>query len=42
MKITKKLTAVGGSLGLLIDKPIIKKLELTRDSFVEVDIKKVG
>jgi antitoxin component of MazEF toxin-antitoxin module len=40
MKITKKITTVGNSLGILIDKYIIKKLELKFGEYVEVDIKK--
>jgi antitoxin component of MazEF toxin-antitoxin module len=41
MKITKKVTTVGSSLGILIDKPIIEKLKLNKGDFVELEIKKV-
>lgn len=41
MKITKKITIVGNSLGILIDKPIVNKMKLKKGSFVELDIKKV-
>ena len=41
MKITKKLVKVGQSLGIIIDKPIVDKLELKKEDWVEVDLKKV-
>ena len=41
MRIVKKITTVGSSLGILIDKPIIEKLKLKKGDFVEVDIKLV-
>jgi len=41
MKITKKVTTVGCSLGILLDKPIIGKLKLKKGDFVELDIKLV-
>ncbi len=40
MKITKKLIKVANSLGIIIDKPIIKKLELEQGDLIEVSIKK--
>ena len=42
MKITKKLVKVGSSLGLIIDNPIVKKLNLEKGNFVELEIKKVN
>lgn len=41
MRITKKITQVGHSLGFLIDKSILKKLKLNKGDFVEINIKKV-
>ena len=41
MRIVKKITTVGNSLGILIDKPIIEKLKLKKGDFVEMDIKLV-
>jgi len=41
MKITKKMTTVGDSIGIIIDKPLAKKLKITKESYVEIDIKKV-
>jgi len=41
MRIVKKITTVGSSLGILIDKPFIKKLNLKKGDFVELDIKLV-
>lgn len=38
MKITKKITTVGNSLGILLDKPFLKKLNLKKGDFVEIDI----
>lgn len=40
MKITKKITNVGHSLGIIIDKPILEKLKLEKGDYVEIDIKK--
>ncbi|MEK6880622.1 MAG: hypothetical protein AABY22_13480 [Nanoarchaeota archaeon] len=40
MKITKKLTRVGNSVGILIDKPYLEKLELKQGDFVVVEIEK--
>ena len=41
MRIVKKITTVGHSLGVLIDKPIIEKLKLKKGDFVEINIKLV-
>lgn len=41
MKITKKITQVGCSLGILIDKPIIEKMKLQKGDFVELELKKL-
>lgn len=39
--ITKKVTPIGNSFGILIDKPILEKLKLRKGDFVEANIKKV-
>lgn len=41
MIITKKITRVGDSLGILIDKPIIEKLKLKKGDYVELEIRRV-
>ncbi len=41
MKITKKIVITGGSLGVVIDKPICKKMGLKKGDFVELNIKKL-
>ena len=41
MEIIKKITRIGNSLGILIDKPIIKKMKLKKGDFVKLKIKKV-
>jgi len=41
MLITKKITRVGDSLGVLIDKSIINKMKLKKGDFVELNIKLV-
>jgi len=41
MKITKKITVVGGSIGIVIDKPLAKKIKVKQGDYVEMDIKKV-
>ena len=40
MKITKKLVKIAYSLGIIIDKPILKKLKLKKGDWVEITIKK--
>lgn len=42
VKITKKLVAVGQSVGLIINKYILDKLNLIRGDWVEIEIKKVN
>jgi len=41
MRITKKLVKIGNSIGIIIDKPILKKLKTKVDDLVEINIKKV-
>lgn len=41
MLVTKKLTTVGNGLGVLIDKPIVEKMNLEKGDFLELRIKKV-
>ena len=41
MRITKKLISIATSLGVIIDKPILKKLKLSKDDYVEINIKKI-
>jgi len=41
MKITKKIVKIAHSYGIIIDKPILKKLNLDKEDYVELDIKKV-
>ena len=41
MKTTKKLVKIAYSLGVIIDKPIVNKLDLERGDYIEIDIKKV-
>ena len=41
MKITKKITVVGGSIGIVIDKPLADKLKVKKGDYVEIDVKKV-
>ncbi len=41
MKITKKIVLIGSSLGVVIDKPICKKLRLKKGDLVELNIKKL-
>jgi antitoxin component of MazEF toxin-antitoxin module len=41
MKITKKTTTVGNSIGIVIDKPLAKKLKLKKGDYVEIDIRKI-
>ena len=40
MKITKKIVKIAQSLGIIIDKPILKKLKIKKGDYVELDIKK--
>ena len=40
MKITKKIVKVGHSLGIIIDKSIVQKMNLKKGDFVEINIKK--
>ena len=41
MKITKKLIQVGDSIGIAIEKYVLKKLKLKKGDLVEVQIKKI-
>ncbi len=41
MRTTKKIITIGRSLGIIIDKPILKKLELSRGDLVEVNVRKI-
>ena len=41
MKTTKKVTSIGGCLGIIIDKPIAKMLKIKKGMMVEIDIKVV-
>lgn len=41
VKFTKKIIKIAHSLGIIIDKPILKKEKLKKGDYVEVDIKKV-
>ncbi len=41
MKITKKISKVGHSSGIIIDKPLLEKLKLKNGDYVEMDIKKI-
>jgi antitoxin component of MazEF toxin-antitoxin module len=41
MKISKKITIVGNSIGIVIDKPLAKKLKIKQGDYVEIDIKKI-
>ncbi len=41
MKITKPLIIIGYSAGIIIDKKLVKKMQLKKGDLVEADIKKV-
>ncbi|MCX6742147.1 MAG: hypothetical protein NTX24_03150 [Candidatus Pacearchaeota archaeon] len=41
MKITKKMVKIAQSLGIIIDKPILKKMNIKKGDYVEIDIKKI-
>lgn len=41
MKLTKKIVKIAHSFGIIIDKPLLTKLNLGKGDYVEVDIKKV-
>lgn len=41
MKITKKVSRIAHSLGVIIDKPILEKMKIKEGDYVEIDIKKV-
>jgi len=41
VKITKKLSKVGDSLGIVIDKPIVQKLGAKKGDYIEADLIKV-
>jgi len=41
MKITKKIVKIAQSFGVIIDKPILERLKLKKEDWVEIDIKKV-
>jgi len=41
MKLTKKIFKFGTSSGIIIDKPILKKMKIKDGDFVEIDVKKI-
>ncbi len=41
MKISKKIVKIAHSLGVIIDKPILKKMKIKEGEYVEIDIKKI-
>lgn len=41
VKITKKLSTVGSSVGIIVDKSLLDKMNLKKGDFVEVIIKKL-
>ena len=41
MKITKKIVKIAQSFGFIIDKPILKKLNLKKDDWIEIEIRKI-
>lgn len=41
MKLTKKIMQWGNSLGVIIDKVILKKLKIKKGDLVEIEIRKV-
>ena len=41
MKITERITAIGNSSGVIISKPILRKLKAEKGDFVEIDIVKL-
>lgn len=41
MKITKKVVKIAQSLGVIIDKPILKKLKIKEGDYIEIDIKNI-
>jgi len=41
MKITKKIVKIAHSLGIIIDKPILEKINAKKGDYVEIDIKKI-
>ena len=42
MKITKRIVKIAQSLGIIIDKPIVSKLNLKKGDYVEINIKKLN
>lgn len=41
MKISKRLVRIAQSFGVIIDKPILKKLGLNQGDWIEIDIRKL-
>jgi antitoxin component of MazEF toxin-antitoxin module len=41
MIITKKIVKIAYSYGIIIDKPLMEKLKLKHDDYVEINIKKI-
>jgi antitoxin component of MazEF toxin-antitoxin module len=41
IKITKKLSKIAHSLGIIIDKPILDKLDAKNGDYLEISIKKI-
>ena len=39
MKLTKQIIQIGGSLGVTIDKYVLKKLKIKKGDVVEVEVK---
>lgn len=42
MRLTKKVVKVSHSLGIILDKPILKKLNIRKGNFIELNIKKIN
>jgi antitoxin component of MazEF toxin-antitoxin module len=42
MKISKQISVISHSLGIIIDKPILDELNLKKGDWIEVDIKKLS
>ena len=41
MKFSKPVVMIGGSVGIIIDKQILRKLKIERGDWVEVNIEKL-
>ena len=40
MKFSKQIVIVGSSLGIIIDKKLLKRLKLKKGDWVDIDVKK--